>query len=84
MLEDFEMTVKPQSPRAMRLFTHGLLCSSALLLVSACSEPLDFDLRGNFGKAPSTAAAARQAVGGGLPDLAASGGSFEGAERLFE
>ena len=56
------MTVKPQSPRAMRLFTHGLLCSSALLLVSACSEPLDFDLRGNFGKAPSTAAAARQAT----------------------
>ena len=56
------MTVKPQSPRAMRLFPHGLLFTSALLLVSACSEPLDFDLRGNFGKAPSTAAAARQAT----------------------
>ncbi|MEO0752227.1 MAG: LysM domain-containing protein, partial [Pseudomonadota bacterium] len=39
---------------------YGLLTGSALLM-AACSGPLDFDLRGGFGDAPSTAEAARSA-----------------------
>src|SRR6056297_1759829 len=36
--------------------------SAALMLLSACDQPLDFDLRGGFGNAPSTAEAARNAT----------------------
>lgn len=39
----------------------GLLMSAALV-VTACSGPLDFDMRGGFGNAPSTAEAARTAA----------------------
>ncbi len=38
----------------------ALFAGSALALVGACTEPLDFDLRGNFGNTLSTADAARQ------------------------
>lgn len=38
-----------------------LLAGSALLALTACDEPMDFDLRGAFGEAPSTADAARNA-----------------------
>ncbi len=38
------------------------LAGSALILLGACSQPLDFDLRGAFGDAPSTADAARNAT----------------------
>jgi len=36
--------------------------SAAIMLLSACDQPLDFDLRGGFGNAPSTAEAARNAT----------------------
>ncbi|SLN12196.1 Murein hydrolase activator NlpD precursor [Roseovarius litorisediminis] len=39
-----------------------LVVSTALMAVTACSEPIDLDFRGAFGNAPSTAAAARNAV----------------------
>ncbi|MBA85469.1 MAG: peptidase M23 [Rhodobacteraceae bacterium] len=39
-----------------------MLAGSALALLAACDEPFDFDLRGNFGNALSTADAARQAT----------------------
>lgn len=39
-----------------------MMAGAVTALLSACEAPLDFDLRGNFGDAPSTAAAARQAV----------------------
>ena len=48
----------------MMRFTRStkLLASTGLLmLLAACEEPLDLDLRGNFGNAPSTADAARNA-----------------------
>ncbi len=44
-----------------RVFKHGLLASTALVL-AACSGPLDFDVRGGFGDAHSTADAARNAT----------------------
>ncbi|WP_319824179.1 peptidoglycan DD-metalloendopeptidase family protein [Thalassovita sp.] len=37
-----------------------VFAGSALALVGACAEPLDFDLRGNFGNTLTTAEAARQ------------------------
>ncbi|SMO43483.1 Murein DD-endopeptidase MepM and murein hydrolase activator NlpD, contain LysM domain [Thalassovita litoralis] len=40
-----------------------ILAGSALALLTACDKPFDFDLRGNFGNALSTADAARQATG---------------------
>lgn len=39
-----------------------LLAGTALLALAACDEPLDLDLRGAFGSAPSTAEAARNAT----------------------
>ncbi len=39
-----------------------LLAGSAVALLAGCQAPLDFDLRGNFGNAPSTAEAARSAT----------------------
>lgn len=42
--------------------TRGLLAGSAILLVTACDQPLDLDLRGKFGNALSTSAAAQQAT----------------------
>ncbi|SEQ40713.1 LysM peptidoglycan-binding domain-containing protein [Thalassovita taeanensis] len=40
-----------------------VLAGSALALLAACDEPLDFDLRGNFGNAFNTSDAARAATG---------------------
>lgn len=40
-----------------------ILAGTALALLSACDQPFDFDLRGNFGDALSTSEAARQATG---------------------
>lgn len=45
-----------------RLTPAPLLAGTALLTLSACDEPLDVDLRGAFGEAPSTAEAARNAT----------------------
>lgn len=39
-----------------------LLAASAVLAIAACSGPIDYDLRGAFGNAPSTAEAARAAT----------------------
>jgi murein DD-endopeptidase MepM/ murein hydrolase activator NlpD len=44
-----------------RMTRFGLLAGTAVLL-AACSGPLDFDLRGGFGDAPSTSDAARSAT----------------------
>lgn len=44
-------------------FRHApLLAGSALMLLGACADGLDFDLRGNFGNAHSTSDAARNAT----------------------
>lgn len=40
-----------------------ILAGSALALLTACDKPFDFDMRGNFGNALSTADAARQVTG---------------------
>lgn len=53
-------TLFRQTPRLP--VTRLLMAGAATALLSACEAPLDFDLRGNFGDAPSTASAARQAV----------------------
>ncbi|MCM2560942.1 peptidoglycan DD-metalloendopeptidase family protein [Lutimaribacter sp. EGI FJ00015] len=45
-------------PRSRRV----VLPLVATALLAGCQSPLDFDLRGNFGNAPSTAEAARQAT----------------------
>ena len=51
-------------PQTRRYFPARLiLAGSALALLTACDKPFDFDLRGNFGNALSTADAARQATG---------------------
>lgn len=39
-----------------------LMATAATALLAGCEAPLDFDLRGNFGDAPTTAQAARQAA----------------------
>ena len=44
-----------------RISTCPLLAATALLTLAACDEPLDLDMRGVFGDAPSTARAARDA-----------------------
>ena len=44
-----------------------ILASAAALALTACDEPLDLDLRGAFGQAPSTADAARQANSANRP-----------------
>ncbi len=44
-----------------RVPAYGLLAGTALGL-AACSGPLDYDMRGGFGNAPSTADAAREAT----------------------
>jgi murein DD-endopeptidase MepM/ murein hydrolase activator NlpD len=56
--EDFEMTAAFPPFRLTRL----LLPAAATALLAGCQSPLDFDLRGNFGNAPSTAEAARKAT----------------------
>ena len=55
--EDIEMTQTRRFHSA-----RVMLAGSALALLAACDEPFDFDLRGNFGNALSTADAARQAT----------------------
>ncbi len=51
--------IKPDRlPRLSRV----VLPVAATVLLAGCQSPLDFDLRGNFGNAPSTAEAARQAT----------------------
>lgn len=55
------------APRPPRAFRPGVLAGfwrpaaalTGLALVSACAQPLDFDLRGNFGNAFNTASAAQ-------------------------
>ncbi len=39
-----------------------VLAAASTLALTACTDTLDFDLRGNFGNAPSTAEAARKAT----------------------
>ena len=57
----------PRSFRAFRSttptrFWRPAVAVAGLALVSACSQPLDFDLRGNFGNAFNTANAAQSAT----------------------
>ncbi len=47
---------------SMPIYRRPVLAVAALLALSACDEPLDLDMRGIFGDAPSTAQAAREAV----------------------
>ena len=48
------MSAQPSYPTAHPLRRTVLACT-ALSLMAACQTPLDFDMRGNFGNAPSTA-----------------------------
>ena len=48
------MSAQPSYPTAHPLRRTVLACT-ALGLMAACQTPLDFDMRGNFGNAPSTA-----------------------------
>ncbi len=47
---------------SFRISYAPLLAGSAALTLAACDEPLDLDMRGVFGDAPSTAQAARNAT----------------------
>ena len=47
---------------ALQFSRSPFLAGGALLMLTACSEPLDLDMRGVFGNAPSTAEAARNAT----------------------
>ncbi|SDN37149.1 Murein DD-endopeptidase MepM and murein hydrolase activator NlpD, contain LysM domain [Lutimaribacter pacificus] len=55
------MTAATYPTRTIRR-TRWLLAGAALGLAAGCQQPLDFDLRGNFGEAMSTSEAAQQAV----------------------
>ena len=52
----------PILPRKGAARTRLVLAASSVLALTACMDTLDFDLRGNFGDAPSTAEAARAAT----------------------
>jgi murein DD-endopeptidase MepM/ murein hydrolase activator NlpD len=53
----------PAAPRTAARRLRGLvLAGTALGLLAACDQPLDFDMRGNFGNTLDTAEAARQPV----------------------
>lgn len=56
-IEDIEMT-----PYATRRFPAALLASTALVLLTACEQPLDLDLRGRIGGAFDTSEAAQAAT----------------------
>ena len=57
------MTHPDTHPRRRRHRAGRVIASaSALALLAACREPLDFDMRGNFGNALTTSDAARQAT----------------------
>ena len=55
-----KMTAAYAPARLMRL--HRLALGGAAIALLAGCQPVDFDLRGNFGNAPSTAEAAQQAT----------------------
>jgi murein DD-endopeptidase MepM/ murein hydrolase activator NlpD len=51
-----------RADRHMRRMRAMVLAGTALAVLAACDEPLDFDMRGNFGNTLDTAEAARQPV----------------------
>lgn len=77
-MERYDLVVEGPASEAIGIVAAGLAVAY-LLATGIWPRVLE-----RFAEAlPEVAAAARQAVGSGLPDLAASGGSFEEAERLF-
>ncbi|WP_296762458.1 LysM peptidoglycan-binding domain-containing protein [Sediminimonas sp.] len=52
----------PTTPNRRHLQRRVIATGCALALLAACSEPLDYDMRGNFGNAMTTSDAARKAT----------------------